>query len=49
VPIEVNTGVGNGGIGVRIALGRMVYIAPEFRAGFESHWNIGVVFGIRTK
>jgi hypothetical protein len=49
VPIEVNTGVGNGGIGVRIALGRMVYIAPEFRVGVESHWNIGVVFGIRTK
>lgn len=49
VPITVKTGVGNGGIGVRIALGRMLYVAPEFRFGFEQHWNIGIVIGVRAR
>lgn len=49
VPISVKTGIGNGGIGVRIAIGRMLYVAPEFRFGFEQHWNVGIVIGIRPK
>lgn len=49
VPISVKTAVGNAGIGVRIAAGRMVYLAPEFRFGFEQHWNIGLTIGIRTR
>ena len=48
VPIAVNTGIGEGGIGVRIAVGRVLYLAPEFRFGFETHWNIGLVIGFRT-
>ena len=48
VPITVNTGIGEGGIGVRIALGRVMYIAPEFRFGFETHWNIGLMIGFRA-
>ena len=48
VPITVNTGIGEGGIGVRIAVGRVLYLAPEFRFGFETHWNIGLVIGFRV-
>jgi hypothetical protein len=47
VPIKVNTGFGEGGIGVRLSIGRLLYLAPEFRFGFETHWNIGLVVGIR--
>ena len=48
VPIAVNTGIGEAGIGVRIAAGRVLYLAPEFRFGFETHWTVGLVIGFRT-
>jgi hypothetical protein len=49
VPVEVNTGIGNGGAGVRIALGKFLYIAPEFRVGLEPHWHFGLVIGVKDK
>jgi hypothetical protein len=37
------------GGGVRFALGRRVYIAPEVRTGWETHLRYGVTVGLRTK
>ena len=48
-PTTVNTGFGNGGAGVRIALGRFLYVAPEFRIGVEKHWHLGLTIGVRDK
>jgi hypothetical protein len=47
VPISKTAGFGNGGVGVRIALGRALFLAPEFRFGFEKHWHAGLIIGIR--
>jgi hypothetical protein len=47
VPISKTAGFGNGGVGVRIALGRTLFLAPEFRYGFEKHWHVGLIIGIR--
>jgi hypothetical protein len=48
-PLRINTGFGNGGIGVRLAVGRHLYLSPEFRFGAETHWHLGLVIGIRDK
>lgn len=48
-PRRINTGIGNAGIGVRLALGRFLYVAPEFRFGFETHWHGGLVVGLRDR
>lgn len=39
----------SGGAGVRIALGDRVFIAPEFRMGFEPTTRITVSFGFRPR
>jgi hypothetical protein len=36
-----------GGIGVRIAAGDRVFVAPEFRMGFEPIVRIGAAIGWR--
>jgi hypothetical protein len=38
---------GSGGIGARIALGSHVFVAPEFRLGWEPETRIAVTIGIR--
>jgi hypothetical protein len=48
-PRKITTGIGNAGIGARLALGRYLYIAPEFRVGLETHWHGGLVIGIRDR
>ena len=37
----------SGGIGARIALGSHVFVAPEFRLGWEPETRIAVTIGIR--
>jgi hypothetical protein len=38
-------GAFTGGGGVRIAVGRRAYIAPEFRVGWELHSRVSVTIG----
>jgi hypothetical protein len=39
----------SGGVGARFALGSRVFVAPEFRLGWEPETRIGVIVGIRPR
>jgi hypothetical protein len=41
-------GTMSAGVGARVAIGSRVFIAPEFRLGWEPTTRIAVMFGIRT-
>ena len=47
VPFTSGEGTVSGGLGVRIALSSRVFIAPEFRLGWEPESRIAVTIGIR--
>jgi hypothetical protein len=48
-PFISSEGTVSAGLGARIALGSRVFIAPEFRLGWEPETRIGVSVGIRTR
>lgn len=46
-PFTSGEGTVSGGVGVRIALGRRAYVAPEFRMGYEPETRFTVMIGFR--
>jgi hypothetical protein len=48
-PYSSSEGTVSAGVGVRIAIGSRVFVAPEFRVGWEPETRIGVIVGIRTR
>ena len=48
-PFTSGEGTVSGGVGVRIGLASRVFIAPEFRLGWEPETRIAVMVGIRTR
>ena len=46
-PFTSSEGTVSGGVGARIALGSRLYIAPEFRMGFEPTTRFTVMVGFR--
>jgi len=48
-PFTSSEGTVSGGLGVRIVLGSRVFIAPEFRLGWEPESRIAVTMGIRPR
>jgi hypothetical protein len=46
-PFTSSEGTVSGGAGARIALGRRVFVAPEFRLGFEPTTRFTVMIGFR--
>jgi hypothetical protein len=49
VPFVSSEGTLSGGVGARIALGARVFVAPEFRLGWEPETRIAVTIGMRTR
>ena len=48
-PFTSGEGTVSGGLGVRIALASRVFIAPEFRMGWEPETRVAVMIGMRTR
>ena len=46
-PYTSSEGSVSGGIGARIALGKRLFVAPEFRLGWELHYRFGATIGAR--
>jgi hypothetical protein len=46
-PFISSEGTVSAGLGARVALGSRVFVAPEFRLGWEPETRIGVIVGIR--
>ena len=46
-PFTSSEGSVSGGIGARIALGDRLFVAPEFRLGWELHYRFGTTIGAR--
>jgi opacity protein-like surface antigen len=48
-PFTSGEGTVSGGIGARIAISSRVFVAPEFRLGWEPTTRIVVIVGLRTR
>jgi hypothetical protein len=48
-PFTSGEGTISGGIGVRVAISSRVFVAPEFRLGWEPTTRIVVIVGFRTR
>jgi hypothetical protein len=48
-PFTSGEGTLSGGLGVRISLGRYVFVAPEFRLGWEPERRIAVTIGTKIR
>jgi hypothetical protein len=48
-PFTSGEGTVSGGIGARVAIGSRVFVAPEFRLGWEPTTRIVVTVGLRTR
>ena len=48
-PFVSSEGTVSGGVGVRIALASRVFVAPEFRMGWEPEARIALMVGVRTR
>jgi hypothetical protein len=48
-PFTSSEGTVSAGLGARVALGSRVFVAPEFRFGWEPETRIGVIVGIRPR
>jgi hypothetical protein len=48
-PFVSGEGTVSAGFGARVALGSRVFVAPEFRLGWEPETRIGVIVGIRPR
>jgi hypothetical protein len=48
-PFISTEGTVSAGLGARVALGSRVFVAPEFRLGWEPETRISVIVGIRTR
>lgn len=46
-PFTSSEGSVSGGMGARIALGDRLFVAPEFRLGWELHYRFGATIGAR--
>ena len=46
-PFTSSEGSVSGGIGARVALGELFFVAPEFRLGWELHSRFGATIGAR--
>jgi len=49
VPFTSGEGTMSGGVGARIALGSHLFVAPEFRLGWEPESRIAVTIGVRLR
>jgi opacity protein-like surface antigen len=49
VPFTSGEGTVSAGVGVRIAVASRVFIAPEFRLGWEPETRLAVMIGMRTR
>ena len=49
VPFTSSEGTMSAGIGARIALGSQMFVAPEFRLGWEPESRIAVTIGVRFR
>ncbi len=49
VPFTSSEGTMSAGLGARIALGSTVFVAPEFRLGWEPETRIAVTIGMRFR
>ena len=49
VPFTSSEGTMSAGVGARIALGSQVFVAPEFRLGWEPETRIAVTIGMRFR
>ena len=49
VPFTSSEGTMSAGLGARIALGSTVFVAPEFRLGWEPESRIAVTIGVRFR
>ena len=49
VPFTSSEGTMSAGLGARIALGSRMFVAPEFRLGWEPETRFAVTFGIRLR
>ena len=49
VPFTSSEGTMSAGLGARIALGSNVFVAPEFRLGWEPETRIAVTIGLRFR
>ena len=49
VPFTSSEGTMSGGVGARIALGSHMFVAPEFRLGWEPETRIAVMIGMRLR
>jgi hypothetical protein len=48
-PFVSSEGTVSAGLGARLALGSRVFVAPEFRIGWEPETRFGVILGIRPR
>jgi hypothetical protein len=48
-PFTSSEGTVSAGLGARVALGSWVFVAPEFRLGWEPETRIAVIVGIRPR
>jgi hypothetical protein len=46
-PFTSSEGSVSGGVGARVALGERLFVAPEFRLGWELHYRFGATIGGR--
>ena len=49
VPFTSSEGTMSAGIGARIALGSQMFVAPEFRLGWEPESRLAVTIGVRFR
>jgi Outer membrane protein beta-barrel domain len=49
VPFTSSEGTMSAGVGARIALGSQVFVAPEFRLGWEPESRLAVTIGVRFR
>ena len=49
VPFTSSEGTMSAGIGARIALGSQMFVAPEFRLGWEPESRLAVTIGVRIR
>ena len=49
VPFTSSEGTMSAGVGARIALGSQMFVAPEFRLGWEPESRIAVTIGVRFR